>query len=132
MGASPSFVGFLRDITAQKQAESEKNRQAEAQRLLDHATVTLASSLDISATIQNAARLAVPGFADWCIVDLPGDTGELRQAAAAHVDPEKEELARRFGRDIVQELRQGAHNVFTTGESELQPALGETRWARRR
>jgi PAS domain S-box-containing protein len=128
-GPSPSFTGFLRDITALKQAESERNRQEVAQRLLDQATVALTSSLDISETIQKAARLAVPGLADWCIVDLVGDAGELGQVAAAHVDPEKEELARRLGRDVVPRVRQGAYQVLTTGQPELHPSLNELIWA---
>jgi len=129
VGSSPSFTGFLRDITALRRSESERNRQEAARRLLDQATVALASSLDISGTIQRAARLVVPDFADWCIVDLAGEAGGLGQVAVAHVDPEKEELARRLGREVVPGLRQGAHHVFTTGQPELRPSLEEAAWA---
>src|SRR6185295_3933315 len=61
---SQDFIGFLRDITAQKRVEHERARHDGAQRLLDQATVALASSLDISETMQKAARFAVPDLAD--------------------------------------------------------------------
>ena len=100
VGASPSFTGFLRDITALKHAENERNQQQAAQRLLDQATVALAGSLDIAETIEKAARFAFPASRP-ASVELVGEAGDLGQAAAAHGDPEKEALARRLGREVL-------------------------------
>jgi len=129
VGASPTFAGFLRDITAQKQTESERKQQETSRRLLDQATVALSSSLDISETLEKAARIAIPDLGDWCLVDLASQAGELGQATAAHLDPEKEELARRLGREIIPEVQHGAQRVFTTGQPELHPALDDLEWA---
>jgi PAS domain S-box-containing protein len=129
VGASPSFTGFLRDITARTRAESERKHHEAAQRLLDQATVALASSLDVSETLQKAAGSAVPELADWCLVDLVSQTGELGQAAYAHDDPEKEELAQRLGRELLPEFQHGSYHVFMTGKPELHPELGDLEWA---
>ncbi|HZN95336.1 MAG TPA: PAS domain S-box protein, partial [Myxococcales bacterium] len=120
-GASPAFTGFLRDITARKRAEAERERRDQAQQLLDGATLALAGSLEISETIQRAARAALPGLADWCLVDLADENGELGQAAAAHVELEKEGLARRLGRERIPDpgLPRGVHHVFRTGLAEV-------------
>ncbi len=62
-------------------------------RLLAAAGETLARSLDPEQTMQAVARLAVPGFCDWCVVDLV-EGQEIRRVATAHSDPELAEAAR--------------------------------------
>jgi signal transduction histidine kinase len=81
---------------------------------LDRASTALAQSLDLHATAQTVADLAVPFFADACAIHVPGPDGEVRLAAAAHADPAKRHamllLARRphpnrargWGRTIVE------------------------------
>jgi hypothetical protein len=130
VGPAPTFTGWLRDITAWKAAEIERTRMEAAQRLLDQTTLALASSLDFSATLEKAARSAVPDLADWCLVDLANEAGELGQVASAHIDPHKEELARRLGRELVPilELQHGAHHVFRTGISEIYPDVHDLQW----
>jgi PAS domain S-box-containing protein len=55
----------------------------EQQRFLSDAGTALASSLDFHGTLQRVAHLAVPVFADWCIVDLVEGTEINRVAVAA-------------------------------------------------
>src|SRR5205809_7790976 len=50
-----------RDITERKLAEERLRFLAEASRLL-------AGTLDYAGTLESLARLAVPDFAEWCIV----------------------------------------------------------------
>lgn len=105
--ASGALVGaaiIARDITRDRLAEEERAQlfereqaaRAEAERarerltFIGRASAALVSSLDYAATIQGVARLLVPGFADWCLVDLL-EGGRLRRVAAAHVDPELEQ-----------------------------------------
>ena len=83
------IVNVIEDVTQTKRAEL-------SQRLLAEASDALASSLDYEATLQRVAEVAVPGFADWCGVDLPGPDGYVQSVAVAHVDPEKVALARRL------------------------------------
>jgi len=54
-----------------------------APRLLADASRVLGSSLDYDRTLGSIARLAVPGLADVCLIDLL-EGGELRRVAVAH------------------------------------------------
>jgi PAS domain-containing protein len=83
-------VNVIEDVTEAKRAEL-------GQRLLAQASDALAGSLDYEATLRRVAEVAVPGFADWCAVDLPDHArGVLQAVAVAHADPDKVALARRL------------------------------------
>jgi signal transduction histidine kinase len=56
---------------------------------LARAGLELGQSLDYRATLQRAARVGLPALGDWCVVDVIED-GEVRPAAAAHVDAERD------------------------------------------
>lgn len=92
-GGGHRAINVIEDITETKRAEI-------AQRLLAEAGEELASSLDIETTLRQVARMAVPGFADWCAVSIPREDGSLDQVAIAHVDPERirfaEEIRERY------------------------------------
>ncbi len=79
------FTGMLRDISARKQAE-------EAQALLIEAGTLLAQSLDVPTTLRNLASLVVRHLADYCMVDLFGDDGQLHRLECLAGDPERQEL----------------------------------------
>src|ERR671937_583756 len=53
------------------------------------ASELLSASLELDQTLQQVAMLAVSSLADWCTIELLDDDGQLRNAATAHVDPEK-------------------------------------------
>jgi GAF domain-containing protein len=103
-------------ITAQQVAATQSAKLA----FLADAANELASSLDFQATLSNVARLAVPTFADWCVIDVVEDD-RLHRLAVAHVDPAKvqliHELAERFPFDL--DGPNGAWHVMRTGRSEL-------------
>jgi PAS domain S-box-containing protein len=90
-------------------------------RLLSEASEMLGSSLDYEETIARVARAAVPGFADWCSVELLDADGQLRSLAVAHTDPAKVEMARglreRFPPDL--DAPSGIGAVVRTGAPEL-------------
>ena len=52
------------------------------------------SSLDYEKTLQRVARLAVPSFADYVVIDLMEADGALHRVASAHADPAKEDALR--------------------------------------
>src|SRR4051812_49292342 len=54
--------------------------------MLADAGEALLSSLDLEATLQTAARVAVPAVADWCAVQLFAHTGDAPPAMVAHGD----------------------------------------------
>jgi signal transduction histidine kinase/putative methionine-R-sulfoxide reductase with GAF domain len=74
--------------------EAERAAQERLQ-FLSEASATLASSLDTGATLRRVAQLAVPTFADWCVVDLVAAGGSLERVAVAHADPTVADAARR-------------------------------------
>ena len=89
----------------------------------------LPESLDHEATLATVAHLVVPRHADWCIIDLVEAGGAIRQAAAAHVDPAKEQRARALRRRFPPEAEpeRGAW-VIRTGKPELFPELEDIEW----
>ena len=97
--------GTQRDVTEQKRMEAQladARREAERVRqrtdLLNEAGAVLASTLDFDATLAAVARLAVPVFAQACIVDVVGADGALSRVEAIHVDPTKQALLREIRR----------------------------------
>jgi PAS domain S-box-containing protein len=115
--ASGRIIGaskIARDISGRKRA-------AETQAFLAEASREIASSLDYETTLANVARMTVPGFADWCTVDVVEDDGSLKRLAVAHVDPAKvewaHELQKRYPDDP--KAQHGIPNVLRTGRSEL-------------
>jgi PAS domain S-box-containing protein len=98
---------FLADIAEEKRAREEREHLlageraavgagAERQHRLDVlreiGDLTL-SSLDYERTIQRIARLLTLGFADWCLIDLSEEGGELKRAAVARAEPPADDAA---------------------------------------
>ena len=75
--------------------------------LLIDAGAVLASSLDITTTMEQIARLGVPDLADLCVIDLRAQDGSIEDVAVACSD---DALAREL-----EELR-GAHPLDPAGE----------------
>ncbi|MDP1571428.1 MAG: ATP-binding protein [Vicinamibacterales bacterium] len=73
-------IGAFLDITERRRAER-------AQQFLDAASTMLAASLDYGDTLQRLASLAVPDYADWCVLDIVGRQGGTERVAWAHRDP---------------------------------------------
>ena len=112
-GAPVRLIGINVDITERKVVEEERysllraeqearaaaERSREQLTFLSEATAALSASLDYKETLQAVTRLAVPEYADICIVDLL-EVGKLTTVAVAHADPSAEErvweLRRRF------------------------------------
>ena len=97
-------VAAVRDITDRKalqKRERELMREQEARAVAEHseqraaflaeASRVLSLSFDYHTTIAQLARLAVPGLADYCAVDvIEGEKGFIR-LGFAHSDPKREE-----------------------------------------
>ncbi len=61
-------------------------------RLLAVSGESLTASLDYSDTLRRAARVGIPDFADWCVVDIL-EGGVIARAAVATADPAHEAMA---------------------------------------
>ncbi|MEA2179001.1 MAG: hypothetical protein QOG77_2298, partial [Solirubrobacteraceae bacterium] len=105
-------------------AEQDARRRAE---YLSRAGSLLAASLNVTATLEQIARLAVPELADWAFVELLQPDGSIDRAAVVHRDPARErwarELAERYPLDP--EAPYGSAKVLRTGEAELIPEITE-------
>ena len=144
-GRAVRFVGTVLDITGHKRADEERDllllgekaarEAAEAARkrlaLQARAGTVLSASLDFDATLARVARLTVPEFADFCVMDVLGEDGSLRQLASAHADPAEEgalrELASYRAHDAegLKDTRRVSASVLRTGEAVLlsDPAM---------
>ncbi len=112
-------VGAFLDITVRR-------RQERAQAALAEASAILNSSLDYGRTLATVARIAVPGLADYCLVDLLDDTGEAERVEFAHVDPAKEARLRPMSLSHAPNPDWRGHPIsraMTTGEPTFIPDL---------
>jgi PAS domain S-box-containing protein len=113
-GRITGTVRVATDLSFRKQAER-------ARKLLADAGAVLAASLDYESTIRSLCHLAVPSFADCCIVDILDEDHRMRRLEAAHVVPAKEELAREVRRryPLTPDASHPIAEVIRTGESQL-------------
>lgn len=86
-GETTGWAGFSLDITERKRTEQ---RLA----LLSDLGRVLALSLEPMATIERAAQVVVPRFADWFAVDLIGADGNIQPAFIMHYDDSLTKAAR--------------------------------------
>ncbi len=109
-------VNVYEDVTSVKRVQLAESFMAEASRVL-------ASSLDYKETLRKVTLLAVPQLADWCVVDVLSETGEIERVAFHHIDPRKRRLAERlqseygWQRDealgVPEVIRSGSSRIYT-------------------
>lgn len=118
----------LRERTSEAENARDAAERSEAvQAFLADASRILASSLDLVDTLQAIARLAVPFFADYTLVDTNDESGSIRRVAVAHRDPMREELLLRTQQvslanpenPIVRAIRTGRSQLLT----DVQPSV---------
>jgi signal transduction histidine kinase len=113
-----AVFGDLRDRLRARTAERE--RAERRLRLLADASSHLAASLDYETTLERVAWLAVPALADWCLVDVLEDDGEIRRVEVAHADSSRAgdaEILRGYPPD--RRATDGIAQVLRTGVPEL-------------
>ncbi|MDQ3804403.1 MAG: PAS domain S-box protein, partial [Acidobacteriota bacterium] len=118
-GRVVKWFGAATDIHEKREAEERVRFLAEASRLLS-------SSLDYETTLGELARLAVLALADYSIVDIVGDDGQVRRAAVAHRDPERLPLVERL-RQYPPDLAKshGVAAALRTGQPAVVPEASE-------
>ncbi len=121
-------VLVFRDVMERRKAELFEAAVKERYRFFAEASRELSSSLDYEQTLQHVARLAVPNFADYCIVDLL-EEGRIHSVAHAHIDPPKEALLveKRVRFPLRIQQNHPVAEVLRTGKTILIPkTLDET------
>jgi PAS domain S-box-containing protein len=109
---------FTRDVTARKRGE-------DLLQFLADASATLASLIDYQSTLQKVAHLAVPHFADCCMIDMVDDQGQLERVAVEHIHPASQTVMRELGnrRAHNRDASVGVWHILQTGTSQLIPDL---------
>ena len=113
--------GVTMDVT-------ERLRSAEAKSFLAEASNALASSLDYETTLANVVRLPIPYLADWCLVHILDESGQVKPLAVAHADPAKAEEAKKLESRYPQNPNAslGPPSVLRTGKSEFHPEISDS------
>jgi serine phosphatase RsbU (regulator of sigma subunit)/PAS domain-containing protein len=115
LGAS----GVALDVTErQRLFDAEREGRVRAD-FLARAGELLDETLDYQLTLRAVADIAVPEVADWCAVSVLDDEGELRQVAAAHVDPEQRELGEELNRRFPADREGATYVVARTGATQV-------------
>jgi len=76
------FTAVVRDVTEQK-------RVAHEELFLADAGTILSETLDYEGTLTSVAGLVLREFADFCVIELVDDLGQLRRVKAVGADPAK-------------------------------------------
>jgi signal transduction histidine kinase len=107
---------------------SDEASIAQRQRFLVEASRLLSESIDYAATLKTVARLAVPGIADWCVVDLTQDDGQMARVAIEHRDPARLVLAQKLQTHFPPRTGApaGPAHVAYTGRTEFEPWVSES------
>jgi signal transduction histidine kinase len=117
-------AGFRQQARQLAEARDAAVAAEERRRLVAEAGQVLASSLDYETTVAGVAQLAVPSFADGCLVDLVVD-GAIKRLAVAHADPEKmhhlRDIEVRLGPSLIEDT--GIAAVIRTGEPAFVPVV---------
>ncbi|MFL5347474.1 MAG: GAF domain-containing protein [Hyalangium sp.] len=117
---------YEREHLARLEAEAAGQRL----RLLADAGVMLSGSLEWEETVEGVARLAVGPFADISIVDaLQGQ--EVRRLAVLHVDPAREEVARKLRAIPPGFQRPAILEALREGKAVLEPRMTPEQLAER-
>jgi GAF domain-containing protein len=116
-GTAVRFVGAAYDTTDSHRAAELAEAEGALMGLIARASDLLAGSLEAEDAVRSFARLVVPVLADWSVVSLVGDDGELVDVDWWHHDPAKRELTgvfaahrlrgRREARGSLEALRSG-------------------------
>ncbi len=99
----------------------ERRRIEQQREFLVQATNLFATSLDYRTTLEHIVQVAVPFLADWCVVHVLTEDGNVQRLASAHRDPAKLELiTERFPEyPLDQNAQYLAAHVLRTGEPEV-------------
>ncbi|MBZ4415773.1 PAS domain S-box protein [Myxococcus sp. RHST-1-4] len=131
-GTLYAICGISTDIT-------ERKRMELSQRFLAEVSRELGTTLDVSATLQRVAELAVPTLASTCVVFMPSNGAALQPVAVADRSRGRALQLREFleRHPPAPDSARGPSWVMSTGRSEVAPeswglldddALEEPRW----
>ena len=111
-GSAPLILLAIEDITARRDFELRG-------RFLAEAAAAFAGSVGYDATIEAIGSIAVPTFAEWCIVDVSEPDGTVRRAEVLYHEADESGIAGPQAKQATIAPGQPASTVLRTGESLL-------------
>ncbi|MBI3805670.1 MAG: PAS domain S-box protein [Nitrospirae bacterium] len=109
-----------------EQALMHRRTERMAESMKTEATALLSNALDYKTTLSNIARLVVPRFADWCLINMREEDRSISRVAVAAADPAQANLAEDLQRQPLDpDGPYGAARVIRTGLSELYPEISD-------
>lgn len=128
-GSVREWVCTVEDLTEQRRLENERAQASYRLSLLGEASRKFASSLDYEATLEQVARLAVPRFADLCLVDVTTLGRPIRRLAVSNLGPDREEIAQGLVRRYqgVEIPSGGLAGTVVTGDTVLIREVEDSR-----
>jgi signal transduction histidine kinase len=108
---------YFREQAARAEAEARQERLG----FLADASNVLAASLDFEKTFEHLAFLIVPRLADFCLIQIANEDGELQQVAVAQrIPPEQIKHPERGANSLlVRAAQRGGAETYKTGKSAL-------------
>ena len=116
------WYGTCTDIDTRKRSD-------EANRFVADVSVALSDIGDRESTLDRIANVAVPRFADWCVIDLlDGDEAKLRRVAIAHSNADEIAILRDLGERYPPRPQNevGSHHVLLNNQPELVEVMDDT------
>jgi PAS domain S-box-containing protein len=113
----------LRDITGRKRVE-------EVHRFLSEASHELSRTLEYDDVFRRVLLLVVPRMADYFVIDLIDEDGDLRRQSVLHRDPDQQELLEQLCRYLpAEDATLGVRRAIEGGTPELIPDVADA-WLR--
>jgi signal transduction histidine kinase len=100
-----TIAGQIAFGVARVVAETKLEREHERLSFLAKASEVLSASLDYQITLEHVAELMVRELADWCVIDVREEDGEIHRVAATHRDPTRTAAIERMRAFGVQQQR---------------------------
>jgi PAS domain S-box-containing protein len=121
--------GLMEDISDRKQAEAQAQLERQRSEFLAEASQLLTSSLEYRQVLNSIAEMAVPTFADWCVVDIiEGTVVDFTNPIIAATNPEQAAFIRQLRQSYPPsaDLSYGVAKVLQTGEPEWVSEFSDT------
>jgi two-component system CheB/CheR fusion protein len=110
--STPLILLAIEDITARRDFERRE-------RFLGEAAAKFAGTVDYAATIEAIGSIAVPSFAEWCVVELGGADGTMLRTEVVYQEAEPQKIAGASVKQMVVAPSKAVSTVLRTGESLL-------------
>ncbi|HEX4922466.1 MAG TPA: ATP-binding protein [Bdellovibrionales bacterium] len=108
--SAQNVTAIVRDISARKEVESQKTFMSLVSR-------QLSQSIDLDETLDAVSHIAVPELADWCLVHLLDERGDLHLRRSFIADPKRKPILDKALTEHVVTRATGAPGVFRSMKS---------------